>query len=126
MKFLLDEGVIVSAGNVLETAGHEVIFFNESGIVNGSADPTVCATALLNGAILVAQDGDMKTLARGHGITPAQFNTLSLLRLRCRESDAPRRIKEALTLIQHEWDVAVAGGGRLLITIGDRVVTTHR
>jgi predicted nuclease of predicted toxin-antitoxin system len=77
MKFLLDEGVTVSAGKVLQDAGHEVIFFNASGLAKSSSDPLVCITALASDAILVAQDGDMKTLARGHGITPARFKSLT-------------------------------------------------
>jgi len=39
----LDEGVTVSVGRALEDAGHEVVYFNASGIAKGSADPLVIA-----------------------------------------------------------------------------------
>jgi len=126
MKFLLDEGVIVSAGIVLREAGHEVIFFNDSGIVSGSDDATVCTMALLNSAVLVAQDGDMKVLTRGHGAAPAKFPTLSLLKINCRESEAPVRVEQAVSLIEHEWQNSQQSNTRMLVTIGNNVITTHR
>lgn len=126
LKFFLDEGVPVMTGQALEAAGHEVIYFNQSSIAKGAEDPIVCIAAGANDAILVAHDGDMKVLARGHGITSARFKTLSLLELTCREADGPRRIAEAMSLIEHEW---VAGAGRerrLFIVIGPEVIRTHR
>ena len=103
MKFLLDEGVTVSAGHALEAAGHEVIFFDQSGLSKSSADTLVCIAAAANDAILVAHDNDMKTLARGHGITPARFRTLNLLQLLCREANSPARLAIAMSLVEHEW-----------------------
>jgi predicted nuclease of predicted toxin-antitoxin system len=126
MKFLLDEGVTVSAGRVLQDAGHEVIFFDNSGLAKSSSDPLVCITALANDAILVAQDGDMKTLAGGHGITRARFRTLSLLKLKCRESESPRRLTEAMSLIEHEWAVGEGRERRFFVEIGDAVIRTYR
>lgn len=126
MKFLLDEGVPVSVGRALEAAGHEVIFFNDSGLAKGSADPVVCVAAEANDAILVAQDNDMKGLARGHGITPARFRTLSLLKMGCRELIGPARIKEAMSLIEHEWQCGEGRERRLYVVIGDNVIRTYR
>jgi predicted nuclease of predicted toxin-antitoxin system len=127
MKFLLDEGVPVSVGSVLLNAGHEVIFFNDSGLAKGSPDPVVCATAELFQAVLVAADADMKKLAQGHGITPAQFRTLSLIRFACPKPMAAARIEAALSLIEHEWEKVTNGQCvRLFVVLGEQVIRTHR
>lgn len=126
LRLFFDEGVTASAAKVFESAGHEVILLRDA-IEPGSPDPLVCAVAEANDAILVAHDADMKRLAQRRGIGQRRFRTLSLIRLNCRESRAPRRIAEAMSLIEHEW--AVGGGERdrrIFITIGDDVIRTHR
>ncbi len=127
MKFLLDEGVPVSVGSVLENAGHEVILFDNSGLAKGTPDPVVCAAAESSDAVLVAADHDMKRLAKGHGITKARFKTLGLIRFECRKPDCTARIGAALSLIEHEW-VKVADGlcERLFVVIGESTIRTHR
>ncbi|WP_072341200.1 DUF5615 family PIN-like protein [Devosia enhydra] len=127
MKFLLDEGVPVSVGFVLRDAGHEVILFNESGLAKGSADPVVCVAAESSDAILVAADHDMKSLAKGHGITPARFKKLGLLRFECPKPMAVARIDASLSLIEHEWQKVVSGQCvRIFVTIGESVIKTYR
>ncbi len=126
MKFFLDEGVTLSAGRALEAAGHEVINFGGSGLAKGTADSVVCLAAEANDAILVANDNDMRTLARGHGITPARFKRLSLLQLNCRESHSEARIREAMSLIEHEWEKGEGRERRLHVVIGDAVIRTYR
>ena len=98
LRFFLDEGVPVMTGEALEAAGHQVIYFKESGVAKGSSDQIVCVVAEMNDAILVAHDGDMKTLAKGHGITPARFKTLNLLRVcpRIHERRANRRVSSMM------------------------------
>ena len=113
-------------GKAIEKAGHEVIYFGQSGIVKGSADPVVCIAAEASDAILVAHDGDMKTLARGHGLTRARFKSLNLLKLDCRESNGPRRINEAMSLIEHEWHIGEGRERRLYIVLGENVIRSHR
>lgn len=127
MKFLLDEGVPRSVGVALGDAGHEVVFFGDSGLAKGSPDAAVCAAAEAAGAVLVAADHDMKRLARGHGITPAQFKSLGLLRFECPKPQAAVRVETALSLIEHEATVVESGRcPRLQITVGERVIRTHR
>ena len=116
----------MSTGKALETQGHHVIYFDQSGVAKGSADTMVCLAAQINDAILVAHDNDMKTLARGHGITPARFKTLNLLKLNCRESQGPNRVSAAMSLIEHEWKVGRGRDRRLYVAISDAVIRTHR
>ncbi|WP_183211634.1 DUF5615 family PIN-like protein [Brevundimonas variabilis] len=126
IRFFLDEGVTRAAARVFEDAGHEVIILQEA-IVPGSPDPLVCAAAELNEAVLVAHDGDMRALASRRGVSNRRFRTLSLIKLDCRESKAPQRLKEAMSLIEHEW--AVGNGPRdrrIFLVIGNEAMRTHR
>jgi len=119
IKFFLDEGVTRAAAKVFEDAGHEVIILQDA-IVPGSPDPLVCAAAELNDAVLVAHDGDMRVLAARRGVGARRFKKLSLIKLDCRESRAPQRIADAMSLIEHEW--AVGNGPRdrrIFLVIGN-------
>jgi predicted nuclease of predicted toxin-antitoxin system len=126
MRFFLDEGVTVSAGRALQAAGHEVIFFNDSGLAKAADDPVVCIAAEASDAVLVFTDRDMRTLAKGHGVTPARFRALSLLHLKCREANTPARITAAMSLIEHEWQKGEGRERRFHVVIGDEVIRTHR
>jgi len=126
MRFFLDEGVTVSAGRALQATGHEVIFFNSSGLAKATDDPAVCAAAEANDAVLVFTDRDMRTIAKGHGVTPARFRALSLLQLRCREAKTPARIKDAMSLIEHEWEKGEGRERRFHVVISNEVIRTHR
>ncbi len=127
MKFLLDEGVPVSVGSILEKNGHEVIFFDNSGLAKGTPDPVVCAAAQSHEAVLIAADHDMKRLAKGHGITTARFKKLGLVRFECRKPNCAERIETAISLIEHEW-VKVADGvcDRLFVVISETTIRTYR
>lgn len=126
LRFFLDEGVAVSVGRALENAGHEVIYFNDAAIP-GSPDQLVCAVSEGNEAILVAQDGDMKKLAQRRGVGSVRFRRLSLIKLSCRETRAARRIEEAMSLIEHEWDIASGKRDRrIFIEIHNEVIRTNR
>ncbi|TGV61035.1 hypothetical protein EN784_01140 [bacterium M00.F.Ca.ET.141.01.1.1] len=127
MKFLLDEGVPVSVGRVLEDAGHEVIFFMKSGLTKGTPDAVVCSAAQSSNAILVAADADMKKLAKGHGVTPAQFKKMGLVRFECPKPMTTHRIKVALSLIEHEH-TKVDGTicARLFVVISEGAIRSYR
>ena len=126
LKFLLDEGVPVSAGRALEDAGHTVIPFHKA-LLKGSADPVVCAAAEANDAILVAHDGDMKRLAQRQGVSLSRFRKLSLLKLSCRESQAAHRIVAAMSLIEHEWSRSdKIKDRRIFIDVATDVIRVYR
>jgi predicted nuclease of predicted toxin-antitoxin system len=128
LKFLLDEGVPDSVGRFLKSAGHSVIYVNRGDVVpRSSKDPLVCASAILNDAILVATDGDMRSIAKGHGISNSAYAKLNLVKLSCLETEAAGRFKAAMTLIEHEWYVnAESAGRRLFVEIMTTVIRTNR
>ncbi len=128
LRFALDEGVPNAVGMALQSAGHTVIFLNRGDRVpRGAKDSLVCAFAILNEAILVAMDGDMKAIARGAGITGSAYAKLNLLKLSCLETEAAARVKAAMTLIEHEWHVgAGTPGRRLFVEILTSVIRSNR
>jgi predicted nuclease of predicted toxin-antitoxin system len=126
LKLALDEGVPDSVGKVFVEAGHKVILLNKT-LPRGSSDQFVCGFAQMNDAILVATDGDMKQIARGHGVGASKYRRLSLLKLSCREPRAAERVRAAMTLIEHEWHCgAQAVGRRLFMEILDSAIRTNR
>ena len=77
--------------------------------------------------ILVAHDGDMKGLAKRHGVTNGRFKSLSLLKLSCSEPRAVDRLRQAMSLIEHEWQVSQQKRARrLYVEIGTEVIRTFR
>jgi hypothetical protein len=129
LKFALDEGAPDSVGIALQELGHKVIFLNRGAVIpRGSKDPLVCEFAMMNDAILVATDGDMRTFARSHGISRKRYKSLNLLKLSCRETISAARVRLAMTLIEHEWHCAnpAAGERSIFIEILDRAIRSNR
>lgn len=125
-RVLLDEGVPTSVGEVLEVAGHEVIPF-EDAVKRGARDELVCAAAEANNAVLVAFDNDMKQAARRHGVTGGRFKKLSLVKFTCPEPMAAKRLREALSFIEHEWSMSeTKASRRMFVEIGKHYLRSNR
>lgn len=87
----------------------------------------VAAVAEMNMAVLVSLDSDFKSLAPRARASKARFRTLSRIGLKCSEPQAAGRIKTALSLILHEWDVAQSSNDkRMIIEIGNSVIRIIR
>ena len=126
LRVFLDEGVPRAVGRVFNAHGHEVIYLDEA-MKRGSADVLVCTVAQTNDAILVAFDNDMKQIARGHGVGGERFKKLSLIKFQCSEPNAAERLEQAMSLVEHEWNVsAEKTGRRLFVVIGKAVLRSHR
>ena len=127
MRFFTDQNVPESVARILEAAGHEVQRLREK-IPTNAPDALVAAISEANGAVLVTMDGDFKSIASRIGIGRNRFRKLSLIRFeKCRESRAAERLKAALSLIEHEWAVAIGSSDRrMFIVIGTDVIRTHR
>jgi hypothetical protein len=63
LKILLDEGAPVPAAAPFLSRGHQVIY-HSAVLKPAEKDDVVCYTAILNKAILLVVDRDMKQLAR--------------------------------------------------------------
>lgn len=126
LKLFLDEGVPDAVGKVFAHAGHEVIYLRDC-IATGSSDDLVCVAAEANEAILVACDGDMKQLVKRFGIGNGRFKKLSLIKISCKSPQAAPRIKEAISLIEHEWEISLGKASRrLFVEITQNLIKTMR
>ena len=81
----------------------------------------------MNDAVLVSLDTDFKTLAPRAGVGKQRFRTLSRIGLKCSEPQAAKRIVAALSLIEHEWDLAQRSSDkRMIIEIGQTTIRSIR
>jgi Domain of unknown function (DUF5615) len=111
---------------MLRDAGHEVVFLREQ-LAPSSPDPLVAAVAEMNGAILVSLDSDFSRLAARVPTGKMRFKKLSRVGLKCDEPKAAARMKSALSLIQHEWDVAQESADkRMIVEILHTIIRTIR
>lgn len=128
LRVLLDEGVPDSFGEICRQRGYTVILHREA-LLGGVKDEVVCEAALRNDAILIAIDADMKQFARKYGVTPKndRFKRLSIIRLCCNEVLAAKRLEQAFTLIEHEWNFAGAvAARRLWVDVHKDQIRTYR
>jgi predicted nuclease of predicted toxin-antitoxin system len=124
----LDAGVPDSVGGILSKHGHEVIYYRDL-LPEKVTDDVVCSTALANDAVLVAIDADMKKFAKRFGISQGstRFDRLSLLWLCCNEVLAAKRLDQAMSLIEHEWQfTGEKSSRRLWVEIGAHHFRTNR
>lgn len=115
-------------GQVLSDRDHFVIFYRQV-LGENIDDDVVCTTALANDAILLAIDPDMKAFPKRYGISRGspRYSNLSLIWIGCNEVLAAKRLEQAMTLIEHEWDVSEAKASRRLwIEIGPHHIRTMR
>lgn len=125
-RVFLDEGVPIAVGQTFAAHGHEVIHL-EDAIQRGSSDMLVSAAAQANNAVLIAFDGDMKQIARGHGVSNSRFTRLSLIKFSCSEPMAVTRLNIAMSLIEHEWRLnQQTSKRRIFIEIGKSYIKTNR
>lgn len=125
LRFFLDEGVPNSVGRALEGFGHTVIYGNKT-LTPSTPDPVVCLISMLDEAILVAMDKDMKRIAKENGVSNSQFARLSFVHLDCLEIDAAVRVEQAMGLLEYEWERSEGAIRRLHLVIGAGVIRTNR
>jgi predicted nuclease of predicted toxin-antitoxin system len=128
LRVFLDAGVPDSVGETLEKSGHVVILYRQA-LPERIGDDVVCTTALANDAILLAIDPDMKSFPKRYGIShgSTRYASLSLIWIGCNEVLAAKRLEQAMSLIEHEWQVSdKKASRRLWIEIGPHHIRTHR
>jgi hypothetical protein len=128
LRTFLDAGVPDSVGLVFKEYGHLVIFHREA-LPEKTPDDIVCATALLNKAILVGIDGDVRRFPQRYGISRGsdRFLRLNLIGLCCNEVLAAKRLKQAMSFIEHEWNVSEEKvARRLWVEIGPHHLRSNR
>lgn len=126
MRFFLDHNVPVSVVDVLVASSHEVIVLKDA-IAADAPDPVVALTAAENDAILLSFDKDFRAIAGRLGVSHNRLRKLSRVQMRCKGPAGARRLQDALSLIQHEWDVAQSKSDkRIFIEVLDLGIKTVR
>jgi len=125
-KFFVDNCVPDSVARVLREAGHDVILLRDM-LPTDSPDQVVARVSEVLDAVLISFDKDFKALAPRMGLGQNRFRRLSRIGFNCKEPQAARRIQTALSLIEHEWNVAQsAGDKRMIVEIGETIIRTIR
>jgi predicted nuclease of predicted toxin-antitoxin system len=126
IKFFTDENVPDSVGRMLADAGHDVATLRDH-LVRGSPDQVVAKFSELLVAVLVSLDRDFDSLAPRIGVGQRRFRRLSRISIKCDEPRAAERIKSALSLIEHEWQVAqTCSDQRMIVEVGTTHIRTIR
>ena len=127
MRFFADHNLPESVCKMLESFGYETIRLRRK-TASDAPDMLVAAVAEANEAILVTMDSDFKSIAARTGIGQRRFRKLSLLRFeKCRESQAAGRLKTAMSLIEHEWEVGNGNSDRrMFVVVTGQAIRTHR
>ncbi|HWG04452.1 MAG TPA: hypothetical protein VG271_05510 [Beijerinckiaceae bacterium] len=125
---MLDESTPVLAGSPFLQRGYQVIYHKDV-LPPGASDPVVVATAILNKAILIAVDGDIKRMAKRFGAPDLseKFKSLDLIFIDCNEVLAAKRLEHAMSFIENEWKVVCKKKARRLwLSIGPHKLTSFR
>jgi len=128
MSILLDESTPVLAARPFLDENHRVIRHSEV-CEPGAPDAEVVAQALLNQAVLLAVDLDMKRFGRrfGKANNGEKYKGLDLVFPACSETLAEKRVAQALSFIKHEWAYKCGKPTRRLwVDIRPHSLTSHR
>ena len=128
LKVLLDEGAPHSAAEPFAQSGYKTIFHGDV-LDNGASDEMVAITAMLNEAVLIAVDLDMKRLARRFGAARdgGKFEKLDLIWIGCDPVMAAKRLSHSMSFIEHEWEVRCEKAARRMwVSIENHRLTTYR
>lgn len=107
IPFFTDNDVEDAVGDYLRESGHSVIRLREVMLTN-SLDPIVDANCRQHGLVLVTHNWKhFRRIARelelGSADANAKVKALSRIDMELHQSDGPRRMAEALPLIEAEW-----------------------
>lgn len=113
LAVFVDHNVAESAARAFEAAGHAARRLRHA-LPQDAPDDLVAATAAAADEMLLTHDKDFRQVARRAGSAVVHPKRLSIIGLRCPEFDAARRLTAVMSLIEHEWNYAIAFGNGLL------------
>jgi predicted nuclease of predicted toxin-antitoxin system len=128
LTILLDEGTPVLAASPFQARGYTVIH-HANVLDSGAKDEVVVVTAIINNAILIAVDADMKRMVRRFGSpnNSEKYAKLDLIFISCNEVLATKRLEHAMSFIENEWKVACEKAARRLwVDVGEHRLTSYR
>ena len=110
IPFFTDNCVPNSVGDAIAAAGHPLFRLREH-MAGDSEDRVIAVACAENGHVLVTLDNDFKAIAKRLQVTQGQYRKLlHRIDLHCDENLGAQRIKEAMSIIEHEWLLVCKGG----------------
>lgn len=126
LALFIDHNVAESAARAFEAAGHQARRL-PTVLPTDSSDDLVAATALAAAEILVTHDTDFRIGPEKMGAKLKKHPGLSVVHLACAEPAAAARLKDAMSLLEHEWTYAhMRGAGVLRVEIGTLTIRIAR
>ena len=126
IRFFTDQNVPDSTGEAIIVSGHQLTRLRDCMAVE-SADPVIAVACAQSGHVLVSHDNDFKAIAKRLQITQGDYHRrLHRVDLRCLEPEGSKRIAEAMSLIEHEWQVAHHRGHPMVIEIRTSLIRVMR
>ena len=116
IPFFIDNCVADSVGKFLRGAGHDVVLLRNF-MAPDTKDPIVAIACVESARVLVTHDKDFKEIAKRLNISQKSYGKLHRISLRCPEPEAASRMKEAMSLIEWEWDHCGCGKNQMVIEI---------
>jgi hypothetical protein len=124
IPFFTDNDVEDAVGDLLMDSGHNVTRLREVMLAD-SADPVVDANCRQFGLVLITHNWKhFRRIARELDLGAGKVKELSRIDMELHQSDGPRRMAEALPLIEAEWRRRRGVG--LQISICKQVVRIHQ
>lgn len=125
IPFFTDQNVPESACRILIDSGHSVTRLREV-MAENSPDPVVAVACSVNSLVLVSHDSDFRSTAKLLKVTKRQFREkLHRVSLRCSEPTDAERLKDAMSIIEHEWGL-VRGDRPMQIEIRQSTILVRR
>ena len=118
----------MSVAEPVLSRGHRVIYHGDV-LISGAKDEDVVRAAILNEAILIAIDFDMKRMVKRFGSpnVSERYSSLNLIFIGCNEVLAAKRLDHAMSFIENEWDVTCKKvARRLWVDIGPHCLRSYR
>jgi len=125
IPFFTDNNVPDSVGHSIVAAGHELTRLRDV-MPHNSEDKTVAAACVLSGLVLVSFDNDFNSIAEKLSVSQAAARRLHRIDMQCHEPQGATRIREAMSLIEHEWMHAKILGIPLLVQLGNNFIRIRR
>lgn len=116
IPFFMDNNVAESVGKMLEAEKHDVVRLREC-MAPDSSDPVVAIACVESSRVLISHDKDFKSISKRLSLTKRKCRQLHRIALHCKEPNAARRMKEAMTVIESEWERVCSGNGKYQMII---------
>jgi predicted nuclease of predicted toxin-antitoxin system len=124
IPFFTDHNVPDSVGAAIVAANHTLTRLREC-MSPDSDDKLIAVTCARSGQVLVSHDNDFKEITKRLQLTRFK-NSLHRIDLKCSGPVAAGRMRDVLSLIEHEWFHARLLGIPMLVTVGSDWIRVRR